>query len=180
MNILNYETKIVGVTFDNDDGTNRQEILSKTHEDDLIYVEYFDYQGSPAYSVVNSDDECLGNLPAELSAEIFEKHPDSRIHAHIKKILGGHDGLNYGCLIEVFLYDDNDSQPSTSYDDNALSQKADSKKLNRICGIILIVAGIILLLMSLLLLIVNLVMGIAGIVVAILAILYGRKCRKCR
>lgn len=163
MSILNsYDVKVVGVTYDNDDGSSRQEILSRTDRCDPLFIDYFEYCGSPAYSVNNLDGETIGNLPKELSAEIYKKYPDSSLDARVVEILGGDDGLKYGCMIHI----------------DVLSNDNTSGSSNRTYGIIYIILGIILAVLGLLVFLVAPVGGILCIVGGILSIIIGRKYKR--
>ena len=68
-------TKVVGVTFNNEDGENRQDILSKMSGSEDITVEKYTYNGEPA-AYVKWGDKVIGNL----SAELAEKVPESPLH----------------------------------------------------------------------------------------------------
>lgn len=59
-------TKVVGVTFNNEDGENRQDILSKMSGSEDITVEKYTYNGEPA-AYVKWGDKVIGNLSAELA-----------------------------------------------------------------------------------------------------------------
>lgn len=183
MSILNsYDVKVVGVTYENDDGSSRQEILSRTDRCDPLFIDYFEYCGSPAYSVNNLDGETIGNLPKELSAEIYEKYPDASLDARVVDILGGDDGLKYGCLIHIdVLSNDNTSGSPDSISnipDISTQTKPASSSSNGIYGVIYIILGIILAVLGLLVLLVSPVGGILCIVGGILSVIIGRKYKR--
>lgn len=96
-------TKVVGVTFNNDDGTNRQDILARCCVGDQVYFRHFVYRGSPAYSVT-ADHGQIGNLPSDLAQTIDQCYDGCILYGTITKISGGADGFYYGCniLIDVF------------------------------------------------------------------------------
>lgn len=99
---ISYEDiKVVGVTFDNDDGSNRQMFLAQTKRGDPLFVEFFEYQEEPAYHIKNMNGEILGNLPKEFSSQIFKNYPDCYIKAYVTDIIGGYDGYSYGCRIHI-------------------------------------------------------------------------------
>lgn len=81
-------TKLVGVTFDNEDGENRQDILSSMAGDEEIEVEKYTYNGKPA-AYVKWGNKILGNLSAELAEDLGRKYPDARYAAEILEISGG-------------------------------------------------------------------------------------------
>ena len=81
-------TKVVGVTFDNEDGENRQDILSRMSGNEDITVEKYTYNGEPA-AYVKWGDKVLGNLSAELAGNLARKYPKARYTAEILEISGG-------------------------------------------------------------------------------------------
>lgn len=81
-------TKIVGVTFENEDGENRQDILSKMTGDEDITVEKYTYNGEPA-AYIKWGNKVLGNLSAELAKDLAMKYPKARYTAEILEISGG-------------------------------------------------------------------------------------------
>ena len=107
--IARFHTKVVGVTYPTTQGgcSTRQEALEymSMYRNNKLYVEYFEYKGEPAYRVVcerNYSD--IGNLNAELAAEIYRKYKDCTIKVTDCEITGGYDGLKYGCNIELAFY----------------------------------------------------------------------------
>lgn len=81
-------TKVVGVTFDNEDGENRQDILSTMTGDEDITVEKYTYNGEPA-AYVKWGNKVIGNLSAELAKDLARKYPKARYAAEILEISGG-------------------------------------------------------------------------------------------
>lgn len=81
-------TKIVGVTYDNEDGENRQDILSRMNGEEDITIEKYTYNGEPA-AYVKWGDKVLGNLSAELAKDLERKYPKARYTAEILEISGG-------------------------------------------------------------------------------------------
>ena len=94
-------TKVVGVTFNNEDGENRQDILSRMSGSEDITVEKYTYNGEPA-AYVKWGDKVIGNLSAELAGDLARKY---------WKFLGG--GVQtFGCNIELDVIED--ATPSVS------------------------------------------------------------------
>ena len=91
-------TKVVGVTFNNEDGENRQDILSKMSGSEDITVEKYTYNGEPA-AYVKWGDKVIGNLSAELAGDLARKYPKARYTAEILEISGGVH--TFGCNIEL-------------------------------------------------------------------------------
>ena len=103
-------TKLVGVTYDNEDGENRQDILSKMSGSEDITVEKYTYNGEPA-AYVKWGDKVIGNLSAELAGDLARKYPKARYTAEILEISGG--GVQtFGCNIELDVIED--ATPSVS------------------------------------------------------------------
>ncbi|WP_419078419.1 hypothetical protein [Phascolarctobacterium faecium] len=92
-------TKIVGVTFDNEDGENRQDILSTMTGDEEITVEKYTYNGEPA-AYIKWGSKILGNLSAELAADLYRKYPNATYEAQILEITSG-GAHTFGCNIEL-------------------------------------------------------------------------------
>lgn len=93
-------TKLVGVTYDNEDGENRQDILSSMTGSEEIEVEKYIFNGEPA-AYVKCGNKVLGNLAAELAKDLEGKYPDARYTAEILEISGGGGVHTFGCNIEL-------------------------------------------------------------------------------
>ena len=93
-------TKLVGVTYDNEDGENRQDILSSMTGSEEIEVEKYIFNGEPA-AYVKCGNTVLGNLAAELAKDLEGKYPDARYTAEILDISGGGGVHTFGCNIEL-------------------------------------------------------------------------------
>lgn len=92
-------TKVVGVTFQNDDGESRQDILSRMTGDEEIEIEKTTYNGEPAV-YVKWGNKILGYLSAELAKDLAARYPNARYTAEILEISGG--GVQtFGCNIEL-------------------------------------------------------------------------------
>lgn len=112
-----YKTKIVGVTFKNDDGTSRQDIIESCTEGESLSLEHYYYKDEDAFKVTNVYGEVLGNLKKELTERLIEKYDAGTIEASDVEILNitGEDkgtlGVNIKITITDFLSDDtsNDS-----------------------------------------------------------------------
>ena len=92
-------TKVKGVTFDNEDGTNRQDILGRVFEHDRLEIEKYTYKGAPA-AYVKCNGEIIGNLSAELAESLAERYPDAEYEARITELTGGGE-RTIGCNIEI-------------------------------------------------------------------------------
>lgn len=97
-------TKIVGVTFENEDGENRQDILGRMSGNEEIGIEKYTYNGKPA-AYVKWGNKILGNLSAELAEDLARKYPNARYTAEILEISGG--GVQtFGCNIEIDIVEE--------------------------------------------------------------------------
>lgn len=105
--ITRFHTKVVGVTYPTTQGgySTRQEALSCIRRKDTLSVEYFDYNGEPAYRIVlDRNHSDIGNLSADLARETYRKYKNCTIKIVDWEITGGDDGRNYGCNIELAFY----------------------------------------------------------------------------
>lgn len=100
-------TKVVGVTFQNDDGSDRQEILSRCLRGEPVVFYWHDFRGSPACAII-TDHGQIGHLRAELAARINADYMADgySFMGNITDITGGSDGLSYGCNIMLSIYRD--------------------------------------------------------------------------
>lgn len=96
-------TKIVGVTFENEDGENRQDILGRMSGNEEIGIEKYTYNGKPA-AYVKWGNKILGNLSAELAEDLARKYPNARYTAEILEISGGVQ--TFGCNIEIDIVEE--------------------------------------------------------------------------
>lgn len=118
-----YKTKIVGVTFKNEDGTSRQEIIESCSEGDVLSLEHYYYKDEDAFKVTNVYGEALGNLKKELTEKLVSLYDIGTIEVADVEILNitGKDkgtlGVNIKITIEEFITD--------SSDDISISHKYD-------------------------------------------------------
>lgn len=105
--VARFHTSVVGVTYPTVQGGyfKRQDVLADMRRKDKLVIVLYEYEGEPAYRVVN--DRCgsdIGNLNAELAAEISRKYVDCAIKVTEWEVTGVDDGRNYGCNIELAFY----------------------------------------------------------------------------
>ena len=123
-----YKTKIVGVTFKNDDGTSRQDIIESCTEGESLSLEHYYYKDEDAFKVTNVYGEVLGNLKKELTERLIEKYDAGAIEASDVEILNitGEDkgtlGVNIKITITDFLSDDASSDNIISEDSSTVSE----------------------------------------------------------
>lgn len=98
-----FSVKVKGVTYRNDDGTSRQEILSCCYSGQRVGFRRYTYNGSPAFAVVTDYGE-IGNLPREIAENLdYAYGPNAYISGTIGEMIGGYDGLNYGCVLDICI-----------------------------------------------------------------------------
>lgn len=102
--LRDFNTKVVGVTFGNDDGTSRQEIIRACKPgDDIIFKPVPTAEYPDAVGVFNKRGQQLGHLGADLAAEHKSKYPNNPMSVTVNNITGGGD-KNYGCNLHIIIY----------------------------------------------------------------------------
>ncbi len=100
-----FHSKVVGVTFNNDDGTSRQNIIKSCKVGDDIILKPVPTKEYPdAIGVFNNCGQQLGHLKAELAAEIKNKYGYNPMSVSISNITGGGD-KSYGCNLHIIIYE---------------------------------------------------------------------------
>lgn len=96
------KTKIVGVTYSNDDGTNRQDLLAELSDGDrLELVDCSSDRYPEAIGVFNEAGEQIGNLSKSLANELRDSGENFENYGvTVLTITGGGD-VSYGCNIEI-------------------------------------------------------------------------------
>lgn len=72
---------IVGTKYDNEDGSNRSQIISWMAVGERLLLEPYLYNGDPAVGVYSSKGYMIGNLPKEIAEEFTEKLKNQLIGA---------------------------------------------------------------------------------------------------
>lgn len=100
--ILPQATKIAGVTYSNQDGTSRQDILSLTSVgEQLFLVDEYSEKYPEAIGVYNCVNEKLGSLPAAFAAQLRESYPDFDGLVCVVRFVGGKDGGPLGIQMVI-------------------------------------------------------------------------------
>lgn len=136
--------RVAGVSFDNDNGTSRQNYISKLHEYDALGLQSFEYEGETAFHVLDEHKHCIGSLPKE-NIDFILQHYEAghKIVLYVNEILGLDengkliDGYNYGVDVAVEVYDDRPDEvkvPDAEPVDPpaATPQKKERKKTGRV------------------------------------------------
>lgn len=109
--IKSVELNLKGVTFSNEDGSERQvylkeldEYIKATGEHPALIIEPYTYQpelGEPeAAARVYWGEKCLGNLPREVASQVHEEYADKVMTASVINVVGG-DSVAYGVKIAL-------------------------------------------------------------------------------
>lgn len=99
-----FNTKVVGVTFGNDNGTSRQAIIKTLKPGDVLVAKRLPTPEYPdAIGVFTRRDKQLGFLSADIAAQIARDYPNNPIKITVLTVTGGGDH-NYGCNINVVIY----------------------------------------------------------------------------
>lgn len=101
------KTKVVGVSFKNDNGTSRQKYISKSFVGEKIHIIHKPIKGHPnALAVYNSRHCQIGHLSSELASEVVkDMNKDYIVLGKITSITGGEkEKPTLGCNIELELY----------------------------------------------------------------------------
>lgn len=102
------DTKIVGVTAENDKGAPIQILLPMLSPgDQLIFVrDYGNTYDANAIKVLGKSGQHIGYLNKELSSKLslfFETNPGMNIEGIVNEVTGGTDGKLYGCNIRIWI-----------------------------------------------------------------------------
>ncbi|GEM_PF-2226495 len=101
-------TKIVGVTFDNTDGINRQVILEKMKTGDkTITLKRDPNNAYDEHAIeIHSNYGMAGFINADLAPDLASKMDSGKVvKATVEEITGGQGGCYYGCNILIEIYD---------------------------------------------------------------------------
>ena len=83
-------SKVVGVTYNNDDGSDRQNYIKQDCQvnDELELIPYF-YKGSPAIEVLSKFGNQIGNIKADLAKDIYDDVLNENVKCKITEVTGG-------------------------------------------------------------------------------------------
>lgn len=71
--------KVAGVTYNNPDGTSRQEYIKNLEEYETLELQPYDYNGNNAIYVIDSEEHILGNIPKNMVSRIMSLIENSSI-----------------------------------------------------------------------------------------------------
>ena len=120
-------TKLIGVTKNNPDGTNRQKLLAKAKEGDALY---FEVETTPKkekqIAVFNYQDQQLGYLMGKYSYLAGYIENEEEFSPVVAKITGGDGNKSYGCNIDIPELDEyGDYCPPDDNDDDEGDEEED-------------------------------------------------------
>lgn len=102
--VRDFNTKVVGVTFGNDNGSSRQAIIKTLKSGDVLVAKPVPTPEYPdAIGVFTKRGKQLGHLSASVAAEISRDYPNNPIKVTVNNITGG-GNYNYGCNINIIIY----------------------------------------------------------------------------
>ena len=96
-----FEFKVAGVSYRNDDGTERQDLIKeiKAGKQVKITISPYQYNGKPAFGVY-ADGKQLGNVPSDLVDEIQKVYkPGYTVTEY--KVLGSGQEAPFGFLVKI-------------------------------------------------------------------------------
>ena len=95
-----FEFKVAGVSFSNEDGTERQDIIRKVKDGGpaRLTLKQYTYNGHPAVGVYVNDQQ-IGNVPADLSEDVLKAWSDD--YEARTKVLGSGKEAPFGFLVNV-------------------------------------------------------------------------------
>lgn len=103
-----YYTKIVGVTFNNSNGSSRQAIINKCKVGERLYLKHTPIKEDVnAVVVLRKNNEQLGHIKAEMAVNIAKQlDKGEKIGAVITEITGGQHGKKtLGCNIDILYFE---------------------------------------------------------------------------
>lgn len=81
--------KVVGVSYNNDDGSSRQEYIRQLKDFEELELELFEYEGAPAVRVNTQRGQCIGFLRKELAPKIHNYYAQGcTMYTSVLSILG--------------------------------------------------------------------------------------------
>lgn len=104
--ISSFAMKVSGVTFKNDDGTDRQKLLQNISKNQQLKLVPYKYLNRGAIYVETLNNEILGNIPAKHTINILEKINNNTIIKvsvkEVDKFLNEDNNYIYYLIIQIF------------------------------------------------------------------------------
>ena len=99
-NLRCFHSKVVGVTYNNDNGTSRQAYLATVKQYDELNLRIYEYKPGEKAIGVYYQDKQLGNINADLLDELMNYMKHDQLISVIAEPSGG-DGKTRGCNITI-------------------------------------------------------------------------------
>lgn len=104
--IRSFSMKVSGVTFKNDNGTDRQKLLKNISKDQQLKLVPYKYLDKDAIYVETLNNEILGNIPAKHTINILKKINNNTIIKvsvkEVDKFLNEDNKYIYYLIIQIF------------------------------------------------------------------------------
>lgn len=78
-------THIAGCSFNNEDGSIREDILKSLVLDSDLHLQNYLFDNEKAVKVLTLDNKCVGNIPKDLSELIFDNNESGKIKKVVYK-----------------------------------------------------------------------------------------------
>nr|DAP22192.1 MAG TPA: hypothetical protein [Caudoviricetes sp.] len=105
--VRSFSLKVAGVTFKNDDGTDRQKAISKLFVGEELKLFPYKYKNQNAIYVKNTNNMILGNIPTDNITEIYNKITNDKIEkVTVKKIdtfINEKNKTIYYLIVNIFV-----------------------------------------------------------------------------
>ena len=75
-----FNTYIAGVTFNNDDGSNRKQILATLQANEELMLEQYLYEGSKAVRILTQKGQMVGNIPKDFAEMIYNAIENNAVY----------------------------------------------------------------------------------------------------
>ena len=97
-------TKVVGVTFDNPDGTNRQHLIASLNDNSQIFIkrDYANFYDPNAIMVMNFQGQQIGYVSRDVASQLAPQMDSGKeIYAKIACLTGG-GTYTFGVNIKIY------------------------------------------------------------------------------
>lgn len=105
-NIRSFSLKVSGVTFKNNDETDRQELLKKLSKEQELKLIPYKYLDKDAIYVETLEGKILGNIPSKYTSDILKKLKNNTITKvivkDVDKFLNENNKYIYYLIIQIF------------------------------------------------------------------------------
>lgn len=104
--LRDFHAKVVGVSFNNADGSSRQEAIKECHSGEDVLLKPLPTKDYPdAIGVFSKAGKQIGFLSADLAHDMKYKYPMNPMSCAISDIHGGEDSKNLGVNLHIVIYE---------------------------------------------------------------------------